>query len=309
MIPFPKRDYSLEDNELWTKVSAVVYAMGRDEAEFTARGVTAADRTAFEAQGDAFEVFPTDTQMLALVSMAVEAKNIEKNNTAKLVQEISGYVQQKWSLKSPQYKYLGVSGYSNMKEGLQITAARSCASGAENFLAELTPIGLTQVNIDELRAAAQSYETKRNEVAEKEMERDEKTRERRIAGNALYAKLVEYCEVGKLIWENTNPSYYEDYVIYKTVHSGLAKVQNFSAQQTGPNAYDLTWDLVVDADFYEVEFAESSGGQPKGPWQTYQSPANPPVGFAVNPGFTYWLRVRAKNNQGKTGNWSDEVVI
>lgn len=309
MLPFPKRDYTLEDNELWTKVSEVVIAMERDEAEFTARGVPSTDRVDFAEQGDTFEVFPTDTQLQALVSMAVNAKNIEKEKTEKLVQEVSGYVQQKFKLNSPEYTYLGIRGYSNLKEGLQLTAARSCVTGAELFLADLTPLGLTQVKIDELKAAIQLYEDKRSLVAQREMERDNKTRERIEAGNALYAKLVEYCEIGKLIWENTNPAFYEDYVIYKTVHHGLSKVQGFAAVQNGPNAFDLTWDPVVGADNYEVEFAQATTGQPQGPWQPHSSPLTPNDTFPVSPGFSYWLRVRARNNAGLTGGWSDTVIV
>ncbi|GAB5466186.1 MAG: hypothetical protein Kapaf2KO_16220 [Candidatus Kapaibacteriales bacterium] len=309
MLQFPDRDYNLEDQELWSFVSDTIVNMTRDETEFAERGVTTIDRDAFEAEGNAFEQILPDTYYRGRITSAVATKDVSKKTTETLVQTVSGYVQQKFGLNSGEYKSLGIKGYGTMREGQQITAARQCANVAEDLLLDLTGIGLTQAKIDELKAAAQTYEDGRNEVSKREGTRENKTRERIDAGNSLYAKLSEYCEIGKLIWENTNPAYYNDYIIYKSSQSSLSKVQGFAAAETSPNNFLLTWDPVVNADEYQVEFAEATIGQPQNAWQTHETTANTNSNFTTQAGFEYWLRVRARNGNGETGTYSDVVQI
>jgi hypothetical protein len=309
MPQLPEREYALEDDQLWEIVGNVVTWMTRDETEFAARGVTTADRTAFGTLGNDFENFLTDSYYRGRITSAVAAKNVHRDETEKLVKNVSGYVQQEYGISSGEYKSLKISGYQNLAERSKVTAARQLASAAEDMLPDLTPIGLTQGMIDELRAEALLFEEGMREVASRESIRRNEARERVLLGNSLYSLLVKYCEIGKLIWENINPAYYDDYIIYHTVHTGLGKVFNFVAQVDGADTYELSWDPVVDADTYEVEYAESTGGQPQGAWQPYISVALPPTGFLSQPGFSYWLRVRARNNQGKTGAWSDVIAL
>jgi hypothetical protein len=308
MLEFPEREYTFSDSTLWLKVGNVAYSMERDEAEFITRGVPALDRQAFVAQGNAFEQLLPDSYYRARVSQAVATKTAAKEDTERLVQDVSGFVQQRFKLNSPEYKFLGIKGYQGMREREQVTAARQVAAVAEDLLADLTPIGLTQAKIDELTAAAQAYEDGLHLVSQREKERDEKTRARIVAGNELYAKLVEYCEIGKLIWENANPAYYNDYIIYRTVHHELPKVQNVQGSVIGGNQVELTFDLVTGALQYQVQWSEAPTGQPQGPFNEGQLVYGPPFSGPINPGFTNVYRVRAKNPE-QSGAWSDELEV
>lgn len=308
MLEFPEREYTFSDSTLWLKVGNVAYSMERDEAEFITRGVPALDRQAFVAQGNAFEQLLPDSYYRARVSQAVATKTAAKEDTERLVQDVSGFVQQKYKLGSPEYKFLGIKGYQGMREREQVTAARQVVSVAEDLLSDLTPIGLTQAKIDELTAAAQAYEDGLHLVSQREKERDEKTRARIVAGNALYAKLVEYCEIGKLIWENSNPAYYNDYIIYPTVHHELSKVQNVQGGQGTPGIVDLTWDAVTGALTYEVQWSAVPTGQPQGSFDNEETVFGPEFSGPIDPGFTNFYRVRAKNPE-QTGAWSDVLEI
>jgi hypothetical protein len=55
-----ERDYNISNAELCMMASNFVVFMNRDSTEFAARGVDALAITAFEALGNAFEVFPPD---------------------------------------------------------------------------------------------------------------------------------------------------------------------------------------------------------------------------------------------------------
>jgi hypothetical protein len=309
MIQYSERNFTMTDAELTMKVSQVVDWMERDEAEFIIRGVSAADRQAMETAGNDFEEFLPDDYYRGRITSAVTIKNEIKDDLEELVQNVSGYTQQKFGIHSGEYTSLKVKGYVAKTEDAMLKSARTVAKVSEILLPDLSPIGLTQGEIDGLRAKAQEFEDALDTIAIREGERTTEAQKRVLEANSLYSMLSKNCEIGKLIWENTNPTYYDNYIIYKTVHSGLSKVQNLTATPVASNAYDLTWDLVVDADYYEVEYAEATAGQPQGPWLVYQSTPNPPIGFQANEGFSFWLRVRARDNQGKTGSWSNTLVL
>lgn len=305
----PQRDYTLSDSELFVKCGEVVQWMTRDEAEFTTRGVTVADRTAFNTLTTDFGDLDPDTYYMSLISEAVETKNLHKTEVVRGIQKISGFFEQQWGTASPQYRGLGIKGLARMAESSYLVAGKQVVRRAEERLTTLQSIGLTQADIDALAASTAAMDAGMDAVALAEENREEKRNERVIAGNELYASLVKYCMIGKLIWENVNEAKYNDYVIYKAVNSGLSKVQNFTAEETTPNVYALAWDPVVGATEYEVEFAEATTGQPQGPWQVHETTNGTTSSFQPAAGFTYWLRVRARNNMGQSGNYSDIVSI
>jgi hypothetical protein len=308
MNKFPEKEFKLTDSELPIKVSQVVDSMERDEAEFIVRGVSAVDRQALETEGNEYEeLYPDDYYRGRIVS-ATTAKNIAENETYRLVQRVSGFVQQKYGLSSGEYISMKVKGYANMSEDKKLKSSRTVANVAESLLPELSPIGLTQGDIDNLRTKAQEFEDGIDLIATREGERRNATMGRINLGNALYSKLAEYCEIGKLIWENINPAFYDDYVIYKTVHHGLSKVQNVQGQPVQPSAINLTWDAVAGAATYEVEWSVAPMGQPQGSFDNQMTVNQPAFSNELLPGMSYVYRVRAKN-LSQTGAWSDEYVV
>lgn len=97
------RKYTMTNFDLAQLTSDFVVFMTRDATEFAARGVDGAAITAFEALGNAFEVFPADDEYLGLVMIEVDAKNVLRESCTDHVKTVSGYVEQKWGLKSGQY--------------------------------------------------------------------------------------------------------------------------------------------------------------------------------------------------------------
>src|SRR4030066_1664921 len=95
-----KREYNMTNAELCMLASNFVVFMTRDATEFAARGVNTAAITAFEALGNAFEVFPTDDEYLGLVTIEVDAKYVLRSTIMNEIQGISGYLEQQWGLDS-----------------------------------------------------------------------------------------------------------------------------------------------------------------------------------------------------------------
>ena len=70
-----EREYNMSDADLCMFVSNMLGFMNRDETEFASYGVDAGDISDFEALGNEFEVFPTDEEFKADVSIATEDKD------------------------------------------------------------------------------------------------------------------------------------------------------------------------------------------------------------------------------------------
>jgi len=208
-----QRLYNMSDTELMMLASNFVTYMTRDQAEFITRGVSVADRTAFHALGNAFEVFPSDAEYQGLISIAVQSKNDIRATLMANVQLVSGFVEQQWGVGSGQYKRLSIKGIATAKDADFLYKCRVVHRVATEYLPTLTAIGLTEAMLDTLEDNAQLYEDGLNAVEDATAERDEKTEERTQKGNELYEYVQKYSRVGKLIWENVNSAKYNDYII------------------------------------------------------------------------------------------------
>lgn len=306
-----RKKFSLSYPDLAMFASNLVVSMNRDSVEFAARGVEAAAITAFHDLGNSFEVFPSDIFYVGAIEIEVDAKNAARETVTKKIQYISGFFEQQWGLDSGQYRQLRISKLTVSSDNDFLVAARSVVDTATLYLTDLTPIGLTQIDIDELETEAQTFEDKLNAVADKRMLRDDKARERAILANELYDYTAKYCAIGKLIWENVNEAKYNDYVIYKTSHGGLSKVGSVSLveEPEHPDSITVHWGLVPAATYYEIQVSVVAIGDPSGDYSLAGTPANPPflqpkpVGQTRN-----WFRIRAMNDT-ETGYWSDEAYI
>jgi hypothetical protein len=305
-----RTDYSFSNDYLMFKVGDVVGYMNRDVTEFTARNITQTDIDDFEAQGNAFEDMLPDSYYQSLITIEVEAKNTARDNCQKQARKIAGYVEQAYGDKSGQYKSLNYGKLYGSKDRSFITGARLVARAAENLLASVSTYGLTQQMIDDLIAEAQIMEDKVHMINQRESERDIQTHDRIIAGNALYAKLVQYCTVGKAIWEDVNEAKYNDYIINPSVNHGLSKVQNLVAgvDPASPNEAVLTWEPVTEATEYEIYQSQVTAGNPPEEYEINQTTPNVTEAIPIVAGFTYYWKVRGKSAT-KIGYFSDSVSL
>ncbi len=305
-----KKKFSLTFADLAMFTSNLVGSMNRDSTEFAARGVDAAAITALQALGDSFEVFPTDEFYVGAIQIEVDAKNALRESSTLMIQTISGYFEQKWGIKSGEYKQLRIRDLQQMSDNNYLVAARAVVSVATLYISDLTPIGLTQAEVDALSAEAQLFEDKLNAVAEKRKLRDDKARERVDLANNLYDYVVTYCKIGKLIWENVNEAKYNDYIIYKTTKSSLSKPQNLAAalDPVTVTPISLSWDLVADATSYDVYVNIAATGAPAGSFSLLNnftvSPALLPAIFEKR----NYFKIKAKNDT-ETSVYSDEVYV
>lgn len=305
-----KREYNLTNADLAALVGNFIVYMNRDSTELATRGVTATDITDFETLGNAFEVFPPDVYYQAQVTAEVDAKNNARESSYDKIQLISGFFEQEWGINSWQYKQLGIKGLSKASDNNYLVLSRNVVTVAGEQLSNLTGIGLTQADIDGLNSELQTMEDKLHAIKEKQALRDSKTQERTQKGNELYEYLKKYSIIGKLVWENVDEAKYNDYIIYKTVHSGLSKPQNLQAIQdvTNPSLVNLSWEFVLDATEYDIYVNIEEIGSPSGTFNLLNTVSITGAQVPAVANKRNYFKIRAKNPE-KTSDYSDEVFV
>ncbi len=304
------RNYSMSDADLCLFTSNLVVTMTRDQAQFTIRGVTAAMVTALKALGDAFEVFPPDNYYLQEYVLATETKNTTRESCTLKLRAIMGYAKIKYGSHSTQVKKFGAGDMTKQADKTFLVTCRMGIKVANDYLTDLTPVGLTAAMITDLTTAATLLETNLNTIATAQANRDIKTQERITKGNEIYTLVARYCEIGKIIWEDVDPAKYNDYVIYDSPIIPLSIPQNLVASKIiGPTpSIHLTWDAVNHGTNYDIFTSIVPIGAPSAVFEVVGNVAELEYNGSAIAGMRNYYKVTAKNST-QTSEMSDEVWI
>ena len=286
-----QRIYNFLDATLCQYTSDLCNILTRDAVDLGLFGITAPQITALKALGDAFEVFPPDDALLGDLMVATETKNGLADQVRETIRNMALRVQIKWGTGSGQYKSLGDMGLSKLIEDVLLTTARNVHTRMTGFLTDLASTGLTQDLLDDFEDLNNSFEDSRNEVANKVEERDLKTRERIANGNALYSLVVNYCEIGKRIYEKTNAAKYNDYIIYGSAEPGSLTVPTGLSYNISENLF--AWSQVTNATSYQLE--RSSDGIT---YEEYYARGETRFNIQPEGNTEYYYRCRARNSGG-----------
>jgi hypothetical protein len=287
-------------------VSNLVGFMKRDATEFLAYGVESTDITAFETLGNEFEVFPTDEEYQADVTIATETKEAKADELRLAIRSVSVRAETKFGSNSGKYKKFAVVGMNQFNDRDLLICARRVVHVGGLFLTELASEGLTQAILDSLTATAQDFEDSLNALKDAIADRDIKAEERIAKGNELYSFVSKYCNFGKQIWENVSEAKYNDYVIYPTGTGGGG------TPDVPPSAPELSyapgefyWDEVPTATSYQLVYRSSSETE----WLELYAGPFPEGSITFEPGEGEWIaRLRARNSAGY-GDWSEEKTV
>jgi len=308
-LPVSQRNYNMPDADLCMFTSNLVGFMTRDIIEYGGYGVDAADVTAMQTLGNAFEIFPSDEIYLANVSIATEDKDAAFEALRLAIRNVTNRALNKWGEGAARYKKFGVIGMARFNDRDMLYAGRRVHLVGTEYLTDLADQGLTLLMLTTLQTAAQDFEDAMNELKDKQAERDIKAEERIEKGNELYSFVVRYCDIGKQIWENVSEAKYNDYVIYPTSYSGLPKPQNVLAHWDPADiAITLSWDLVTGATRYEVFVSIVATGAPSGNYNLLNTFTSSPQMFPPVTGKRNYFKIKAKNDT-QTSDYSDEAWV
>ena len=284
------RNYNLADADLCVFASNLVAKMTRDLEDLKNFGVTAQNITELETLGNVFETFPDDDYFIGTVMIATDAKLAIFDQIREVIRNMATRVELKWGLDSGQYRVLGVTGMTRFDENKLLLKSRAMHETMTKYLADLAAFGLTQAELDAWEALNESCETAMRTQSLAQSERDDSTNNRIKAGNALYEKVAEYCEIGKRVYVKTNPAKYNDYIIYGHA-AGPLKPPTMIGYR--PGDFVISWNLVENATSYELEYSPDGSA-----WVVAYSGSNDAVQYIpVVEGWAYF-RCRARNSNG-----------
>ena len=207
------RDYRMLDAELYSFASDLCQRLTRDIADL-GFGITNASITALQNLTDAFEAIPSDDGLLGDLMLATQTKNDLADQIRENIRNLALHIQLKWGTNSPQYRSLGDLSVSKFSDDVLHSAADNIHKRMTGYLPDLLSTGLTQNYLDDYSDLITSYQTARNAVTDKIEDRDNTKQLRIRKGNELYGFVVNYCEIGKRVFEKTDPARYNDYLIY-----------------------------------------------------------------------------------------------
>lgn len=241
------RHYRFTDAELIRLASDKLNLAARDQAEFLDRGYDAARLNAIKMAKDAFDDYPMDRQLDGDKQEATENKNTLRDKLEDDTRRI--LIAAKYALaENGVYRCFGSYAIARLKDTILVRQARIVLKKAREHQAALAPEGISVARLDDYELLIATFSESIDTQIGAKAERKASTHERVDLGNALYALIVQLCEVGKHIWYTKNATKYKHYVLYKTSNTASDKADEKS---TATNSNLVTTELetvVMDSD-------------------------------------------------------------
>lgn len=278
-----KRKYNFSDGTLGEVGDSLCVAAERDLADFAAYGYDQPRIDLIKQKILDFKDFAADEFYASMQMVATQAKNEAMEQMSEVAEGIVRRSVNKFGKDAPQVKGFGWTGYITQKDNDKTGTCRKVHKQGTALLAELASEGLTGAILTDLQNKIQAADAAITEKWKKVTERDTAVHDRILLGNSLYEDLVKLADTGKHIYEDTNESKYNDYIIYAGAGTGVQVVTGTVAGQT-----ILEPSVVVDSGADTITISIPATGQAL---KVYFSddPGDPPIAQAavVQPG-TVW---------------------
>jgi hypothetical protein len=216
------RRYRYSDADLKQLATNQLALIQRDIIEFNDMGFNATRQAEYEAALTHFINFPTDNQYEGLQMSATQKKNENRELLKSAVRNIQFIAEIAFEKDFGKRREFGDADLTRQSDNDLIQTAFETKTIAQKYAQELSSDGLTPAKISQLQDHKDAFAEAILGQKQAINERDIKTRERVEASNNVYDLVVRYGKIGRNIWESTNSSKYNDYIIYdeNQSHSG-----------------------------------------------------------------------------------------
>lgn len=248
-----KRKYSFSDGTLDELGDSLIVSARRDIAEMTTFGYNDARLGEIEMQIRTFKEFPNDEYYTGLMAISTATKNTAIRNMSEVSEAIVRRAINKYKKDAPEVNMYGWTGYITKTDSEKVRVNRLVHRTGTSQLVALASEGLTAAILLDLQSKITASDLALTEKDTKVKERDSAVNQRITLGNALYEALVKLADTGKQIWEDTDESKYNDYVIYDS-QAGMQTVSG-----TVPATAVHQPSVVVDNAGDEIEITVTSG--------------------------------------------------
>lgn len=211
-----KRKYGFSDATLDELGDSLLASGRRDIDEMTTYGYDDARLDDIEDKVSEFKEFPKDEYYTGLMAIATAAKNISIKNMSEVAEGIVRRATTKFGKNAPEVNMYGWTGFITKTDSEKVRTCRLVHKTATGQLAALASEGLTAPIVADLMTKIGLADEAITEKDTKVKERDIAVNQRITLGNTLYQLIVDLADTGKHIWEDTDESKYNDYVIYES---------------------------------------------------------------------------------------------
>lgn len=208
------RRYRHSDADLKQLATNQLAVIQRDIIEFNDRGFNANRQAEYETALAYFIDFPADNQFEGIQMSATQDKNEKREVLKNAVRNIQFMAEVAFEKNSGKRREFGDVDLTRQSDNDLIQTAFETQTVAQKYMQELSLEGLTATKISQLQSYKEDFAKAILKQKQAINERDIKTRERVEASNNVYDLVVKYSKVGRNIWEATNSSKYNDYIIY-----------------------------------------------------------------------------------------------
>ena len=210
------RQYNFPDADLYVQAMERIKYAHRDLAAFVAYGYSAERLKGLLSRCEQFHSLPDDDEMLGDQMITTEKKDAAAERLKTAIRSLMTRVAMKFNNRTGRYRKFGTAKMGDMSDPQLLFCGRRVVRVARQQIDFLADVGVNEPLIQRIQTAAQEFENALNIQQDKVADRDIAVERRTEQGNILYQELVILCDIGKDIWAEKNPVYYENYCIYES---------------------------------------------------------------------------------------------
>lgn len=211
MIP---KKFNFSYGELLQRGDRIIALLQRDSKKFSVLGYEGDFKENLETKVKLFRTLLPDAYWMGQQMLKTHDKNNSRRELCNNLSELRFRAKLALGEKSVKYASFGFSRLADLDELQLIIYSWHVEKTAKEMLEELSVRRIDEDFLEELRKSTNNLDEAIDEQKKAIATREEKVFERRSVANELYSTLSECCDVGKRIWDDINPAFYDDYVIY-----------------------------------------------------------------------------------------------
>lgn len=210
------RQYNFPDADLYVQAMERLKYAHRDKEHFVQYGYSAERIKGLYSMCEQFHSLPDDDELLGDQMITTEKKDAAAERLKTAIRSLMTRVAMKYNNRTGRYRKFGTAKMGDMTDPQLLFCGRRVVRVARQQIDFLADVGVNESLIQRVQTAAQDFETALNIQQDKVADRDIAVERRTEQGNRLYQELVILCDIGKDIWAEKNPVYYENYCIYES---------------------------------------------------------------------------------------------
>lgn len=208
------RKYTLSDAELILKGKEKISFFRRDKDAFVVFGISETMIDELEVGLTSFSDGVTDLEAMNNQAEVTQTKKAKVEELRTAIRNVMKRVEFVFGVNTARYNQFGTKGLRGKGDSDLLITAKMVVLIGTRHLQELSTGGVIAGMLHAIRVLCGEVEELIHVVKDNIWERSFQQENRIATGNILYAALVKYASVGFTIWEATNTSKYNDYIIY-----------------------------------------------------------------------------------------------